>query len=85
MVSRLLLKYLPSKLFQGQAFLNDFNLGRYWPVMGPQVTLYVPASAFFQNDVNVLTVFELDKAPCDVQNTCYVEMVTTPILNGTVH
>ena len=22
---------------KGVAFINDFNLGRYWPVMGPQV------------------------------------------------
>ena len=22
---------------KGVAFVNDFNLGRYWPVMGPQV------------------------------------------------
>ena len=71
-------------MFQGQAFLNDFNLGRYWPVMGPQITLYVPAGAFSQNGDNVLNLVELDKAPCDVQETCYVEMITTPILNGTV-
>lgn len=23
---------------KGVAFVNGFNLGRYWPVMGPQVT-----------------------------------------------
>ena len=28
---------------KGVAFVNGFNLGRYWPVKGPQVTLYVPA------------------------------------------
>ena len=24
---------------KGVAFVNEFNLGRYWPVMGPQVCL----------------------------------------------
>lgn len=28
---------------KGVAFVNGFNLGRYWPLKGPQVTLYVPA------------------------------------------
>ncbi|CAI6367734.1 unnamed protein product [Macrosiphum euphorbiae] len=27
---------------KGVAFLNDINLGRYWPLAGPQITLYVP-------------------------------------------
>ena len=26
---------------KGVAFLNSHNLGRYWPIMGPQVTLYI--------------------------------------------
>ena len=64
-------------------FLNGFNLGRYWPVEGPQITLYVPASAF-NKDKNILTVLELDGAPCAEPKNCYVEMVTKPILNGTV-
>ena len=28
---------------KGVVFINGFHLGRYWPVVGPQVTLYVPA------------------------------------------
>ena len=27
---------------KGVVWINGFNLGRYWPVVGPQVTLYVP-------------------------------------------
>ena len=50
---------------------------------GPQVTLYVPASAFTQ-DENTLIIFELEHSPCDQPEKCYVEMVTEPILNGTV-
>ena len=28
--------------FQGVAYVNGFNLGRYWPSMGPQKNLFVP-------------------------------------------
>ncbi|XP_034100058.2 beta-galactosidase [Drosophila albomicans] len=27
---------------KGVAYVNGFNLGRYWPLGGPQITLYVP-------------------------------------------
>ena len=27
---------------KGLVWINGFNLGRYWPVVGPQKTLYVP-------------------------------------------
>ena len=27
---------------KGVAYINGFNLGRYWPLAGPQLTLYVP-------------------------------------------
>lgn len=27
---------------KGSLFVNGFNLGRYWPVVGPQMTLFVP-------------------------------------------
>lgn len=29
-------------LSQGIIFVNDHNLGRYWPAIGSQVTLFVP-------------------------------------------
>ncbi|XP_075151363.1 beta galactosidase [Haematobia irritans] len=32
----------PSGWGKGVAFVNGFNLGRYWPPAGPQLTLYVP-------------------------------------------
>ncbi|AAD55646.1 Similar to acid beta-galactosidase [Arabidopsis thaliana] len=28
---------------KGVAFVNEFNIGRYWPSVGPQCNLYVPA------------------------------------------
>ena len=71
---------------KGQAFVNGFNVGRYWPVIGPQVTLFVPANVLSlkQKTASVL-LFELDEAPCKFPESCFVEFITTPVLNGTVH
>ncbi|KAJ8025197.1 Beta-galactosidase [Holothuria leucospilota] len=71
---------------KGQAYINGFNVGRYWPVKGPQVTLYVPASVLKPSpEKNVLLLFELEKAPCGPQETCSIEFIDRPIINGTVH
>ena len=71
---------------KGQAFVNGFNLGRYWPVVGPQITLFVPANVLSlkQKSASVM-LFELDGAPCIFPETCFVEFVATPSLNGPVH
>ena len=65
---------------KGQAFVNGFNLGRYWPTIGPQKTLYIPANVLLgPPKVNELVLFEIDKAPCEkpFQN-CYAGLVNTP-------
>ena len=44
---------------KGVAWINGFNLGRYWPAVGPQMTLYVPKFLLKQNpDVNNIILFE---------------------------
>ena len=67
---------------KGQAFINGHNLGRYWPVKGPQKTLYVPYTVFNTAnpaDVNEIIIFEIDKAPCNPPfEDCYVTFVDTP-------
>ncbi|KAL8159264.1 hypothetical protein V2J09_000801 [Rumex salicifolius] len=40
---------------KGLAFVNNFNLGRYWPSRGPQCNLYVPAPVLRQG-----VLFELE-------------------------
>ncbi|XP_054929535.1 beta-galactosidase-like [Dermacentor andersoni] len=65
---------------KGAAFLNGFNLGRYWTPMGPQKTLYVPYVLF--KSENILNIIELEQAPCVDQSTA--EFVDTPELNATV-
>ncbi|KAK4269224.1 hypothetical protein QN277_022411 [Acacia crassicarpa] len=44
---------------KGIAFVNEYNLGRYWPSKGPQGNLYVPAPLLKQGD-NTLVIFELE-------------------------
>ncbi|XP_050729221.1 beta-galactosidase-like isoform X2 [Eriocheir sinensis] len=48
---------------KGVAWVNKFCLGRYWPEVGPQVTLYVPWSILKRGE-NELILFELESAPC---------------------
>ncbi|KAK5865833.1 hypothetical protein PBY51_020072 [Eleginops maclovinus] len=68
---------------KGQVWINGFNLGRYWPTRGPQVTLFVPATILSNAAPNNVTVLELEDAPCG-SGPCSVEFTDTPILNATV-
>ncbi|KAK8551286.1 hypothetical protein V6N12_039934 [Hibiscus sabdariffa] len=44
---------------KGVAFVNEFNIGRYWPTSGPQCNLYIPAP-ILRHGENVLVIFELE-------------------------
>ncbi|XP_018406225.1 PREDICTED: beta-galactosidase-like [Cyphomyrmex costatus] len=44
---------------KGVAFVNGHNLGRYWPSVGPQITLYVPAPYLYAGE-NELIILELE-------------------------
>ncbi|GAB4842544.1 Beta-galactosidase 17 [Ancistrocladus abbreviatus] len=44
---------------KGIAFVNNFNLGRYWVSRGPQCNLYVPAPVL-QLGINTVMLFELE-------------------------
>ncbi|OHT17081.1 Beta-galactosidase-1-like protein [Tritrichomonas foetus] len=48
----------PTGLVKGVAFVNNFNLGRYWTI-GPQLTLYVPRH-ILKKGVNELVIFEIE-------------------------
>ncbi|TWW58684.1 Beta-galactosidase [Takifugu flavidus] len=65
----------------GQVWINGFNVGRYWPARGPQVTLFVPANILSTAGPNNVTVLELEGAPC---SSCYVEFTASPLLNATL-
>uniref|UniRef100_A0A4W3J182 Galactosidase, beta 1 n=1 Tax=Callorhinchus milii TaxID=7868 RepID=A0A4W3J182_CALMI len=66
---------------KGQVWINGFNLGRYWPTKGPQLTLYVPAHILTTSVPNNITVLELERAPCgeELNTPCAVEFVDTPV------
>lgn len=70
-------------LLQGQVWINGFNVGRYWPSRGPQVTLFVPANLLSTSVQNNITVLELEAAPCS-SGSCVVEFTDTPVINGPV-
>ena len=57
------------------------NLGRYWPNMGPQVTLYTPGVFTEQGD-NVIMLFEVEGTTCDSFQTCQVEFIDYPIIDS---
>jgi len=48
----------PKGLNHGIAFVNGFNLGRYWTI-GPQLTLYVPGP-LLNKGTNEVVIFECD-------------------------
>ncbi|XP_055710052.1 beta-galactosidase-like isoform X2 [Phlebotomus papatasi] len=52
----------PSGWGKGVLYVNGFNLGRYWPVAGPQITMYVPQSILRVGDNSIL-LLEYQKAP----------------------
>ncbi|KAM4626324.1 beta-galactosidase-like isoform 2-T2 [Discoglossus pictus] len=66
------------KWTKGQVWINGFNLGRYWPARGPQITLYVPGILLSNSTVNTITVLELEHAP-DVPVVLFLDQ---PILDG---
>ncbi|XP_049514347.1 beta-galactosidase-1-like protein [Dermacentor silvarum] len=71
----------PSGWIKGIAFINGFNLGRYWPPTGPQVTLYVPAPYIRPHpEENRLLLFETEGAP--VYRA--VMLVDKPILDADI-
>lgn len=51
-------------LKQGFIILNGHNLGRYWPIAGPQITLYVPKE-FLRKRSNSIVVVEMQKVPAN--------------------
>ncbi|XP_065284064.2 beta-galactosidase-like [Dermacentor albipictus] len=73
----------PDQETKGIAFLNGFNLGRYWPARGPQKTLYVPRTLFRKE--NLLVLIELEGGFHRGGEPPIVQFVDTPELHGTVH
>lgn len=69
--------------YKGYAWVNGFLLGRYWPVLGPQRTLYAPHGLFHEGR-NMVMILELEDSPCSRQESCSVRFVDTPDIDGPV-
>nr|KAF6474217.1 galactosidase beta 1 [Rousettus aegyptiacus] len=71
---------------KGQVWINGFNLGRYWPERGPQMTLFVPQHILVTSAPNTVIVLELERAPCsdDCPKLCTVEFVDKPVISEAV-
>ena len=68
---------------KGVAWINGFNLGRYWPVVGPQKTLYVPGALLRPHPAaNKIVILEQDQPPCFTGTKCQVEFVDIPDIDG---
>ncbi|XP_030377653.1 beta-galactosidase isoform X2 [Scaptodrosophila lebanonensis] len=52
---------------KGVAYVNGFNLGRYWPLAGPQITLYVPNELLRLGD-NSIVLLEYQQVNKSVAN-----------------
>nr|XP_018915941.1 PREDICTED: beta-galactosidase-like [Bemisia tabaci] len=54
----------PSGWGKGVVFVNGKNMGRYWPSVGPQITLYIPGCYLkAYPGVNKLVILEEEKVP----------------------
>ncbi|KAG7208473.1 hypothetical protein KM043_014699 [Ampulex compressa] len=65
---------------KGVAYINGHNLGRYWPVSGPQITLYVPAT-FLKEGQNELVLLELEY----LYSSRKMKLQRVPNLDGNVN
>lgn len=65
----------PTGWGKGVAFVNNFNLGRYWPSVGPQVTLYVPGVVLLPYpQKNTIFLFETEAAPSGNRTVSFVDV-----------
>ncbi|XP_017490494.1 PREDICTED: beta-galactosidase [Rhagoletis zephyria] len=67
---------------KGVAYINGFNLGRYWPLVGPQLTLYLPKD-LLRIGGNTLVLLEYQKANLNRESGEYqVTLDDRPQLDG---
>lgn len=82
----LMVSLFVSLSLKGQVWINGFNLGRYWPARGPQMTLFVPQHILVTSAPNTIIALELERAPCsdNYPKLCTVEFVDKPVISAAV-
>uniref|UniRef100_A0A0N5AB25 Beta-galactosidase n=1 Tax=Syphacia muris TaxID=451379 RepID=A0A0N5AB25_9BILA len=63
---------------KGMILINGVNLGRYWPSIGPQVTLYTPAPVLQYTNNIVLIELQKPNSKC-YEGNCSVDFLDHPI------
>ncbi|KAK0400067.1 hypothetical protein QR680_003338 [Steinernema hermaphroditum] len=71
----------PRQWRKGQLFINGYNVGRYWPAAGPQITLYVPGS--YLRPVNSIVILELLGTDTCRGSQCEINFIDKPLFNFT--
>ncbi|KAB7499190.1 Beta-galactosidase [Armadillidium nasatum] len=66
---------------KGYVWINDFLLGRYWPIIGPQLTLYVPHGILREGENHIL-ILELERVT--TTENLQVSFTDKPEINGPV-
>ena len=68
---------------KGIAFLNNKNLGKYWPRVGPQMTLYMPGVWLKPPcQKNTIVLFEQEYHECG-SGSPFIELTNQHVINGT--
>lgn len=77
------LSLFQSKSIQGFIHINGFNLGRYWPLAGPLLTMYLPKD-LLKKENNSIVVVEMEQAPKDnkinfLNNPLYAHVISNEV------
>lgn len=56
------------------------NIGRYWPKIGPQQTLYTPGVFTSDNTYNYESLIEFERSTCNSSTDYFVEFIDYPII-----
>lgn len=71
---------------KGVAYINGYNIGRYWPSIGPQITLYIPG-VILKLGKNELIILEYEYASKSqsMEFINHAKFVTSVFLENNVH
>ncbi|XP_061390128.1 beta-galactosidase [Musca vetustissima] len=72
----------PTGWGKGVAFVNGFNIGRYWPVAGPQITLYVPQEILHKGRNSLVLIEYQQTNRADVNSKPYITLDDTAQLDA---
>ncbi|KHJ41629.1 beta-galactosidase family protein [Trichuris suis] len=78
--------FYPKGWGKGQLYLNGYNVGRYWPKLGPQLTLYVPKNMLKQGNNRAIVLEYENPGQCvdQYETVCAVEFIDFPLLSKSV-